>query len=185
METDLGEKSDNVNDLRRQLEAMQSQLDEARKRYTPEHPDRMRLEATVRSLQADLDAAIVARKASQPADATSPGAAPGGAASPFDGRKSLSPTDADNPAFVQIQAQLSGTENDITSLNAQIGKLQGSIRSYESDVTGSPQVEREYHDLTRDLDNARACAIRRFAPNRARRGSRRASSRIGRVSVST
>jgi succinoglycan biosynthesis transport protein ExoP len=139
MEADLGEKPDTVNDLRRELQETQSQLDDARKRYTAEHPDRVRLEAMVKSLQTDLDAAVAASSA------------PAGSA----GRDTMRPTDADNPAYVQIQAQLSGTDNDITSLNTQIAKLQASVHDYETDVAGSPQVEREYHDLTRDLDNAR------------------------------
>ncbi len=60
MEADLGVKPDTINDLRRQLQQAQSQLDDARKRYTAEHPDRVRLEAMVKSLQADLDAALAA-----------------------------------------------------------------------------------------------------------------------------
>jgi polysaccharide biosynthesis transport protein len=168
METDLGEKSDTVNDLRRELQSTQSQLDEARKHYTAEHPDRVRLEAMVKSLQADLDAAIAAGKAATPAGSSSPGAI-ATAASPFEARDSLKPTDADNPAYVQIQAQLAGTENDITALNAQITKLQTTIHSFEADVTGSPQVEREYHDLTRDLDNARV----RYQEIRSKQGDAR------------
>ena len=134
MEADLGEKPDAINDLRRELQQSQSQLDDARKRYTAEHPDRVRLEAMVKSLQADLDVAIAAGR---------------------NAGAMLDPTDADNPAYVQIQAQLSATENDIKSLDAQIAKLQTTIHSYETDLSGSPQVERQYHDLTRDLDNAR------------------------------
>jgi succinoglycan biosynthesis transport protein ExoP len=138
MEAELGEKPDTINDLRRELQETQSQLDDARKRYTAEHPDRVRLEAMVKSLQTDLDAALAASSA--PSLATP---------------DTTKPTDADNPAYVQIQATLSGTENDIKSLTGQIGKLQASVHDYETDVAGSPQVEREYHDLTRDLDNAR------------------------------
>jgi uncharacterized protein involved in exopolysaccharide biosynthesis len=138
MESELGEKPDTINDLRRELQETQSQLDDARKRYTAEHPDRVRLEAMVKSLQTDLDAALAASSAPSPATPDT-----------------TKPTDADNPAYVQIQATLSGTENDIKSLTDQIGKLQASVHDYETDVAGSPQVEREYHDLTRDLDNAR------------------------------
>jgi succinoglycan biosynthesis transport protein ExoP len=147
MEADLGAKPDTINDLRRELQQTQSELDDARKRYTPEHPDRVRLEKMVVSLQADLDAALAASARATAAAADADG--------PFDNGKSLKPVNADNPAYVQIQAQLSGTENDITALNTQISKLQASIHTYETDVAGSPQVEREYHDLTRDLDNAR------------------------------
>lgn len=145
MEAALGEKPDAVNDLRRELQQAQSELDDARKRYTAEHPDRVRLEAMVKSLQTDLDAALAA------GDSSAPSAASG----PFADRDTLKPTDADNPAYVQIQAQLSGTDDDIASLNTQISKLQASVQSYEADVASSPQVEREYHDLTQDLDNAR------------------------------
>jgi succinoglycan biosynthesis transport protein ExoP len=141
MEAELGEHPDTINDLRRELQQTQSQLDDVRKRYTAEHPDRVRLEGMVKSLQADLDAAIAAGSS-----------APGSSAP---ARDVLKATDADNPAYVQIQAQLSGTENDIEALNTQIGKLQASVHGYEKDVASSPQVEREYHDLTRDLDNAR------------------------------
>jgi succinoglycan biosynthesis transport protein ExoP len=151
MEADLGEKPDTINDLRRELQQTQSQLDDARKRYTAEHPDRLRLEAMVKSLQVQLDAAVAAGRsasATRAVDSSAPGTTSAAAAT-------LNPTDADNPAYVQIQAQLSATENDIQSLNAQIAKLQTSIHGYETDVTGSPQVERQYHDLTRDLDNAR------------------------------
>jgi len=150
MESELGAKPDTLNDLRRELQSAQSQLDDVRKRYTPEHPDRIRLEAMVKSLQTDLDAALAA-SAAAPQAASSTAAAGG----PFDDRNALQPTDADNPAYVQIQAQLAGTENDIKALNVSIAKLQASIHGYESDVTGSPEVEREYHDLSRDLDNAR------------------------------
>ena len=142
MEADLGEKPDTINDLRRELQQTQSRLDDARKRYTAEHPDRVRLEAMVKSLQVDLAAAIAAGQSA-------------GAARVADSSVPATSADADNPAYVQIQAQLSATENDIKSLNAQIAKLQTSIHNYETDVTGSPQVERQYHDLTRDLDNAR------------------------------
>jgi polysaccharide biosynthesis transport protein len=150
MEADLGEKPDTINDLRRELQQTQSQLDDARKRYTAEHPDRVRLEAMVKSLQADLDAAIAAGRSASAMRAAG-SSAPGTVAT----ASALDPTDADNPAYVQIQAQLSATENDIKSLNAQIAKLQATIHSYETDLNGSPQVERQYHDLTRDLDNAR------------------------------
>ncbi len=96
MEADVGEQPDTVNDLRRQLQQTQSQLDDARKRYTAEHPDRVRLEAMAKSLQADLDAALAAGAHAVRADSSAP-------ASPGD-RSALKPTDADNPAYVTSQA---------------------------------------------------------------------------------
>src|SRR6202022_3434940 len=70
-------------DLRRKLESAQAALAEAVGRYGPEHPDRVRLQHEVDSLQAELAAAPAATPAPP----------------------KLTPKEADNPAYVQIQAQ--------------------------------------------------------------------------------
>jgi polysaccharide biosynthesis transport protein len=121
-----------VNDLRRELQTAQGQLASARERYGPEHPDRVRLEREVDSLQSQLAAAQ-----QQPAKTPAPG------------------TDADNPAYVQIQAQLSATEKDLQSLDEESATLHKRIADLTRDITLAPQVEQEYRELTRDYDNSR------------------------------
>jgi uncharacterized protein involved in exopolysaccharide biosynthesis len=123
-----------TNDLRRDLERAQSQLAQARERYGPEHPDRMRLEREVAELQKE-----VAAKGAPPArsDAQLPSA------------------DADNPAYVQIQAQLAATNNDLQALTEQLAKLRARSAEYQHDITLAPQVEQQYRELTRDYDNTR------------------------------
>ncbi len=64
LEEEVGETPSITNDLRRQLEAAQSELAAARKRYAPDHPDRVRLEAAVKSLETQLSASA----ASAPVD---------------------------------------------------------------------------------------------------------------------
>jgi polysaccharide biosynthesis transport protein len=124
-----------TNDLRRRLESAQSALAEARGRYSPEHPDRVRLEREVTELEAQL-AAVPA-----PAVATdSPNSAP---------------TQADNPAYVQIQAQVAATKNDLAALTVEMEKLRARAAEYQRNVSLSPQVEKEYRELNRDYDNAR------------------------------
>jgi polysaccharide biosynthesis transport protein len=124
-----------TNDLRRRLESAQSALAEARGRYSPEHPDRVRLEREVTELEAQL-AAVPA-----PAINTdSPNSAP---------------TQADNPAYVQIQAQVAATKNDLAALTVEMEKLHARAAEYQRNVSLSPQVEREYRELNRDYDNAR------------------------------
>lgn len=128
--TDPAARSDN--DLRRQLESARAALAEAQGRYGPDHPDRVKLEHKVESLQEQLAAA--------PAPTESP---------------KLTPKDADNPAYVQIQAQLSATLNDLESVDEQITKLHAVSSQYQKDLALGPQVEQQYRELSRDYENTR------------------------------
>ena len=129
--------STELNDLRRRLEAARSSLADARQRYSPEHPDVIRLERQVKDLEAQL-------AAEPPAAPTVGGSSP-----------NSRPVEADNPAFVQIQAQLSATRNDLTALASEMDKLRAQAESYQRNISLSPQVEKEYRELSRDYDNAR------------------------------
>jgi uncharacterized protein involved in exopolysaccharide biosynthesis len=120
-------------DLRRRLEKAKSALAEAVGRYGPEHPDRVRLHREVDSLQAELAAA--------PASTPAP--------------PKLTPKEADNPAYVQIQAQLSATLNDMAALDEQIGKLRARSLEYQKNISLAPQVEQQYRELSRDYDNTK------------------------------
>jgi polysaccharide biosynthesis transport protein len=131
--------STELNDLRRRLEHAQSALADAEQRYNPEHPDRIRLEAQVGDLRKQLAVA----------QATPP-------ASVGDGTSlNSTPVQADNPAFVQVQAQLSATRNDLSALATEMTKLQAQANEYQRNITLSPGVEKEYRELSRDYDNAR------------------------------
>jgi uncharacterized protein involved in exopolysaccharide biosynthesis len=120
-------------DLRRQLESAQAALAQAVGRYGPEHPDRVRLQHQVDALQAQLAAA--------PPTSVEP--------------PRLIPKEADNPAYVQIQAQLSATLSDMAAMDDQMAKLRARSREYERNISLAPQVEQEYRQLTRDYDNTR------------------------------
>jgi succinoglycan biosynthesis transport protein ExoP len=120
-------------DLRRKLESAQASLAEAVGRYGPEHPDRVRLQREVDSLQAQVSAA------------PTPTPAP----------PKLTPKEADNPAYVQIQAQLSATLNELTALDEQLAKMRARSLEYQRNVTLAPQVEQEYREIMRDYDNTK------------------------------
>ena len=127
------------NDLRRQLEDAKSALAQASQRYAPEHPDRVRLQREVDQLQAQLDVAVAAA-----------------AASATTARNAAEPkADADNPAYIQIQAQLNATAADLKTLDGQVAELHARGEQYQKDVSLAPQVEQEYRELTRDYDNTR------------------------------
>ena len=129
--------STELNDLRRHLESAQSALADAEQRYSPEHPDRVRLERQVADLKAQLAAQVAATPATTDAATNS------------------TPIQADNPAFVQVQAQLNATRNDLAALVTEEAKLRAQADRYQSDISLSPGVEKEYRELTRDYDNAR------------------------------
>jgi len=120
------------NDLARRLEQSRAELAAASERYGPEHPDRVRLAREVATLEARLAAAP------QPP-------AP----------DEFKPVSGDNPAFVQIQAQLSANINDKRALTGQIARLRAEMTDYRRKISVSPQVEKEYRELARDYDNAR------------------------------
>jgi uncharacterized protein involved in exopolysaccharide biosynthesis len=124
-----------TNDLRRRLESAQSALGAAVEKYGPDHPDRIRLQKQVDDLEAQLAAA--------------PPPAPG-----TDLAK-VTPIEADNPAYVQIQAQVVSARNDLAALETEMGKLRTKAAEYQSNITLTPQVEKQYRDLSRDYDNAR------------------------------
>lgn len=180
LERQVGQTPSITNDLRRQLEDAQAQLAVARKRYTPDHPDRIRLEREVTSLQAQLAASERNASSAGAMNTSGMAAATGGATTaaaasnvatggPTAGDSgvatslgtsaaaaSVAPSDADNPAYIEIKAQLSATLNDIKSQVDEIAKLRSQAEHYQRDVSLAPAVEKEYRDLMRDYDNAHA-----------------------------
>jgi succinoglycan biosynthesis transport protein ExoP len=119
-----------ANDLRRQLDDARGRLAAARERYAPEHPDVRRLERRVSSLEQSL--------AGAPAVAAPPPAKP------------------DNPAYIQVRGQLDALLAERDTLERKQAGLRDKLASYESRVARAPDVERDYHQLLRDADNARA-----------------------------
>ncbi|HEY0342247.1 MAG TPA: hypothetical protein VGC34_15695, partial [Steroidobacteraceae bacterium] len=124
-----------TNDLQRRLESARSALAAAREKYGPEHPDRIRLEAQVKDLETQLAAAPAPVAVADPA--------------------TRAPIEADNPAYVQIMAQINATRNELAALAAETTKLRAKSDDYARNITLAPQVEKEYRELMRDYDNAR------------------------------
>jgi succinoglycan biosynthesis transport protein ExoP len=124
-----------MNDLRRRLETARAALAAASEKYAPEHPDRIRLEAQVKDLEAQVAAQPPASPAADPTNSA--------------------PIEADNPAYVQIQAQIAATKSELAALATETGKLRGREADYQRNISLTPQVEKEYRELSRDYDNAR------------------------------
>ncbi|MBS0379246.1 MAG: lipopolysaccharide biosynthesis protein [Proteobacteria bacterium] len=132
-----------ANDDRRQLESAQTQLESAMKRYSPDHPDVIRAQRLVDSLKARVSADD-ARGA--------PAAAPVLPGDPTLDRPAN--TGADNPPYIQIQAQRQATANEIRSLQQKRQELEDSLGGIERDLARTPAVERDYTAMLRDLESA-------------------------------
>jgi uncharacterized protein involved in exopolysaccharide biosynthesis len=129
-----------VNDVARRLEDARGELAAARQRYSADHPDVVRLERTVAGLEETLRSAPQAAAAAGPADQG--------------GRVDVDPPD--NPAYIQIRAQLESAENERQSLDGKRTELKANLAVFDRKLAQSPEVEREYRALSRDYENARA-----------------------------
>ena len=112
--------------LPQQLEAQKAILSETRQRYSADHPDVKRVQRQIEDLQARI-----ARGDKQ--DSTIP----------------------NNPSVMQIKAQLNGIDTQIAGLENRSRELRARTDQLVKRVEATPQVEREYQQLTRDLELAR------------------------------
>src|SRR5215472_1843240 len=139
--TDPGSTRDEGNDDRRQLEQARTQLASARQRYSPDHPDVVRLERLVASLGQRVSAAPGPSPAASPASADTPA-------------RRLPNPGADNPPYIQIQAQREAAVNQIAALHKKRNELEATLTGLERHLARTPTVERDYDAMLRDLDSA-------------------------------
>ena len=112
--------------LPQQLEAQKAILSETRQRYSADHPDVKRVQRQIDDLQARI-----ARG---------------------DKSDSTIPT---NPSVLQIKAQINGIDTQIAGLEQRGRELRARTDQLVKRVEATPQVEREYQQITRDLELAR------------------------------
>ncbi|MBK1647120.1 Wzz/FepE/Etk N-terminal domain-containing protein [Rhabdochromatium marinum] len=125
-------QSENVTaELERALRAQQEELADLRERYSNEHPDVKALTSAITITQRQL---AKARR--------------GGAA-----HASSEVIDADNPAYIQLQAQLQAAEAELQSLQNTREQTQAKLTTLEERIAKGPSIELEYQALTRDHEN--------------------------------
>ena len=111
----------------KKLIGLRAELVAAREKYSDDHPDVVKLRKSIAALEAQQ---------------TTPAKAPSTDVKP------------ENPAYIALQSQLESTMSSMKSLRAKQADLKGKIASYERRLVETPQVEREYLDLTRDHDTS-------------------------------
>ena len=115
-----------------QLKKLRADLATARERYTKEHPDVKKLTRSVSDLEAELSKA------------------------PAKVFTKKDDSDPDNPAYIQLQAQVKAADTELTTLRSKAQSLKDKIASFEEKLVQAPEVERVYKALTRDYENALA-----------------------------
>ncbi len=116
-------------ELLEQLDGLRTELASARERYSEEHPDVLRLTRAITGVEEAIASAD-----------TNPGNAPERA--------------PDNPAYVNLQAQLNAVDNQINSLTSKRANVEARRTELEERLATIPQVEAEYRTLNRNLANA-------------------------------
>jgi polysaccharide biosynthesis transport protein len=121
---------DQTADRLRQLSAAKAELAAALEKYSADHPDVIRLKRTIDSLEkAVVDESAV-------------------------GSKRIETDHADNPVYIQVKGQVDAIGVDLQSTRKKLDELHAKHADYENRLVKSPQVEREYHTLARDLESA-------------------------------
>jgi len=124
--------TDEAAELRLQIKDLKTQRASMRDRYSNKHPDVKKVQRNLDQAQLALKKAITERKQEQ----------------------KDSDLDPDNPVYIQLQTQLEAAEGELRSLHILRDELKVKLDDFESRLMKSPQVEREYRDLSRDYDNA-------------------------------
>ena len=110
-----------------QLQAQKQILAQARQRYSEDHPDVKRIERQIKTLQTRIAAGE-----------TSAGNPVG------------------SPAVVQLKTQINALDTQLAGLDRRATELRTKLDMMQHRVEATPQVEREYKTLTRDLESAHA-----------------------------
>jgi succinoglycan biosynthesis transport protein ExoP len=121
---------DGSTDLFRQLSEAKTQLAAALEKYSAEHPDVVRLRRQVDSLEKEVQA------------------------EPTAGNKQNERTHADNPAYVQVKGEIDALSLDRDRAVKKLDELQTKLSSYDKRMAQSPEVERAYREIVRDLEAA-------------------------------
>ena len=118
--------------LEAQLADARAHLAEIEKTYGPKHPDIRAAKDRISALEARLSATSRANN-----------------------RNTLK-SDADNPAYLMLVAQMHATDEQVKSLQKQMTEVQRQHDAYEAAVAAAPAIEQQFAALTRDYDNAQA-----------------------------
>jgi len=178
MSTMVGDSGEKVLDPESRLKMLRSDYLSASSKYSPDHPDVVRLKREIDGLEKQTgsmdtsseQAKELSKQRSELAAArekysdnhpdvvrltksveTLEGALKRQRALP---ESKFVEAKADNPAYVSTKAQLEATKSDIAALIAKREDLKGKQAEFEKRLASTPEVERVWLDLKRDYENS-------------------------------
>ena len=115
--------------LETEIAARRNKLSQLRERYSEDHPDIVKLERLIYEFEIQLDAL--------PAE------------------ESLSnASEPSNPEYISVKVRLDAANRELSALSSRRDALRRKLSTLESRIMLTPQVEREYRELTRDYELA-------------------------------
>ena len=127
---------DDATDRENKLLLLQQQISLLRQKYSDDHPDVVQLKRAF---------AAIDRAVRTGADA------PEGRADEL--RKARKP---DNPAYITLKSQIETITSQVQSMRSEREEMRSKLDQLDLRVSQTPEVEREYLELARDLDSSRA-----------------------------
>ena len=121
---------DDTSDRLRELDEAKAQLARAREKYSADHPDVVRLQRAVDGLASAVEAAANT------------------------GKKREATTHSDNPVYIQVKGELDALAVERDRAVKRRDELQAKFDDYERRMAKSPEVEREFHTMSRELETA-------------------------------
>lgn len=113
----------------KEMSRLRAELAAAREKYSADHPDVIQLSSTLSALETSLKA-------------------------PATPESIVAAEKPENPAYINLQAQLQAVNSDYRAMTTKRTELQSKLSDYEKRLTRMPQVEREYFNLKRDYENS-------------------------------
>ena len=111
------------------LKDKRAELAAMSERYSSDYPDVKKLKQEISSLVKELE-------------------------KPVRTKTKLIKSRPDNPAYIQIQAQLNAARAERASVRTSRGRMFAKMQEYEQRLIQMPQIERKYKKLLRDYDSA-------------------------------
>ena len=124
-----------------ELTRVRSELAAARQKYSEDHPDVVKLKRALTSLQQ----AMLTPEKSQP-------------------EVEVQARHPENPAYITLQSQLAGAKTELRTMRTKQAQLHARASDITTRLAQTPQVEREYLDLSRERENE----VKRYQEIKAR-----------------
>jgi uncharacterized protein involved in exopolysaccharide biosynthesis len=127
-------------EIHKELRKVKESLNAAREKYSESHPDVRLLKRMIEAIETE-----VANRDEMPGE-----------------RKSKDKPN--NPAYIQLKAQLDAARTEVKSYKQERKDLIARLADYEDRLTQTPQVEKEYNSITREYESV----LKEYSVTRAR-----------------